>query len=189
MAALVLTSENQIQRLNHILNTVKKHQTLDLTTLKTPPNPKAWNIVEIIAHLNIAYGKYVEKINNTLVKSADIEEEPKGFKTRRWQKFVIEGQRPKNGVRKMKMKTMKRFEPLLDKTELTGEKIDEVFDAFFELHNHLKQSILKSRNKDVTKIKVTSAIGPIVKFYLPEAFEFLLCHLERHMVQIDEILA
>ncbi|AWX44424.1 hypothetical protein HME9304_01425 [Flagellimonas maritima] len=189
MAALVLTSENQIQRLNHILNTVKKHQTLDLTTLKTPPNPQAWNIVEVIAHLNIAYGKYVEKINDALAKSADIEKESEGFKARRWQKFVFEGQRPKNGVRKMKMKTMKRFEPLLDKTELTEEKIDEVFDEFFDLHNHFKQSILKSRNKDVTKIKITSAIGPIVKFYLPEAFEFLLCHLERHMVQIDEILA
>lgn len=37
--------------------------------------------------------------------------------------------------------------------------------------------------------KINSALGPIVKFYLPEAFEFLIGHDERHLVQITEIQA
>ena len=113
---------------------------------------------------------------------------PNEFKARTWQKIVIAGQRPKNGKRKWKMKTLKRFEPLLDKETLTQEKIDAVFETFFTRQTHLKEAILKSRNKDVTQVKIPSAIGPIVNFYLPECFEFLLCHLERHMLQIDEIL-
>ncbi|WP_422861790.1 DinB family protein [Flagellimonas sp. W118] len=188
MASLILTSENQIQRLNHILHKVKSLQELDASRLTTPPHSKAWNVVEVIAHLNIAYGIYIPKLDEAFTKLPDVDSGASEFKARAWQKIVIAGQRPKNGVRKWKMKTLKRFEPLLDNQSLTQEKIDAIFEVFFERHAHLKEAILKSRNKDVTQVKITSAIGPIVNFYLPECFEFLLCHLERHMVQIDEIL-
>lgn len=188
MASLLLTSENQIQRLNSILNKVKQLRQLDVLKLTSAPNPKSWNIIEVIAHLNIAYAIYIPKLDKAFTKLPSVDSESKEFKARTWQKFVIEGQRPKNGVRKMKMKTLKRFKPLLNQNELTRDKIDAIFTEFFVLHDHLKQSILKSRTKDVSKIKISSAIGSIVNFYLPEAFEFLLGHLERHMVQIDEVL-
>ncbi|MGX1927924.1 DinB family protein [Flagellimonas sp. 2504JD4-2] len=188
MASLLVTSENQIQRLNHIVNKVKELQTLDVSQLTTPPHSKSWNVVEVLEHLNIAYGIYMPKLDEAFTKLPSVDSGSSEFKARTWQKIVIAGQRPKNGVRKWKMKTLKRFEPLLDKQSLTQEKMDAVFETFFMRHAHLKEAILKSRNKDVSKTKITSAIGPIVNFYLPECFEFLLCHLERHMVQIDEIL-
>lgn len=188
MASLLLTSENQIQRLNGILSHIKKVHALGISQLIATPNSKSWNVIEVLAHLNVSYNLYVEKIDIALDKLPTTDSGSKEFKARPWQKFVIEGQRPKEGVRKWKMKTLKRFEPLLSNEDLNREKIDTIFTEFFTLHDHLKQSILKSRNKDVTKTKITSAIGPLVRFYLPEAFEFLLCHLERHMVQIDEIL-
>lgn len=188
MASLLLTSENQIQRLNQMVAKVKSLQELDTSQVQIKLRPKSWNVLEVIAHLNIAYRFYVPKLDKALENLPSQELGSMEFKARAWQRFVIEGQRPKNGVRKMKLKTLRRFRPLLNEYELTPEKIDSIFDEFFKLHGHLKQSILKSRTKDVSKIKITSAIGPIVNFYLPECFEFLLCHMERHMVQIDEIL-
>ncbi|WP_422858090.1 hypothetical protein ACOKFD_11655 [Flagellimonas sp. S174] len=188
MASLILTSENQIQRLNGILSKVESISKLDVEKLITAPRPKSWNVVEVIEHLNMAYRIYVPKIDNALSQSPDVQKETEGFKARGWQKFVIQGQLSKDGKRKMKMKTLKRFTPIFEAADLTQEKINEVFTNFFELNNHLKQAILSSRSKDVSKKKFSSAIGPIVNFYLPEAFEFLLCHMERHMVQIDEIL-
>ncbi|MEX0313894.1 MAG: hypothetical protein AB3N18_06935 [Allomuricauda sp.] len=188
MASLIVTSENQIQRLNHIVNKVKELQGLDASRLTTPPHSKSWNVVEVLEHLNIAYGIYMPRLDEAFTKMPTVDSGASEFKARAWQKFMIAGQRPKNGVRKWKMKTLKRFEPLLDKRSLTQEKIDAVFETFFTRHAHLKEAILKSRNKDVRQVKIISAIGPIVNFYLPECFEFLLCHLERHMVQIDEIL-
>ncbi|WP_190810231.1 DinB family protein [Flagellimonas sp. S3867] len=188
MASLLLSPENQIQRLNYIINKVKTLQELELSQLTTAPNLKSWNIVEVLEHLNIAYGIYMPRLDEAYTKLPAIDSGPSEFKARWWQKIVIAGQRPKNGVRKWKMKTLKRFEPLLDKQTLTPEKIDTVFETFFTCHAHLKEAILKSRNKDVTQVKIISAIGPIVNFYLPECFEFLLCHMERHMLQIDEIL-
>ncbi|MEP5912862.1 MAG: hypothetical protein ABJ277_05280, partial [Flavobacteriaceae bacterium] len=178
MARLRITSENQIQRLNQIVTQVKSFQVLNPLQLTKVPNAKSWNVVEVIAHLNISYGFYLPKFDDALQKLPTLTSHPKEFKARPWQKFVIEGQRPKNGVRKMKMKTLKRFTPLLIKAELTPEKIESIFDQFFELHEHLKQCIIASRTKDISKIKISSAIGSIVNFYLPESFEFLLCHLE-----------
>ena len=188
MASLILTPENQIQRLNGILSKVESLSKLDVEKLTTSPKPKSWNVMEVIEHLNMAYRVYVPKIDKALSQSTDVQKETEGFKARGWQKFVIQGQLSKDGKRKMKMKTLKRFTPIFAAADLTQEKIDVVFADFFELNNNLKQAILSSRSKDVSKKKFSSAIGPIVNFYLPEAFEFLLCHIERHMVQIDEIL-
>ncbi len=186
MASLILTSENQIQRLNGILTKVESLSKLDVEKLTTSPRPKSWNVVEVIEHLNMAYRIYVPKIDNALSQSPDVQKETEGFKARGWQKFVIQGQLSKDGKRKMKMKTLKRFTPIFE--NLSQEQIDAVFADFFSLHNHLKHAILSSRSKDVSKKKFSSAIGPIVNFYLPEAFEFLLSHMERHMVQIDEVV-
>ena len=188
MASLILTPENQIQRLNGILAQVEELKEFDPDRLTKAPDPKSWNVLEVLEHLSISYSLYVPKIEEALSKSPVLTEAPSGFKARRWQKIVIEGQRPKDGKRKWKIKTLKRFEPMLGESDMTPEKIESLFVRFFELHDHLKKSILESRSKDVTQITFSSAIGNIVRFYLPESFEFLICHMERHRVQIDEIL-
>ncbi|MBO0321093.1 DinB family protein [Muricauda sp. CAU 1633] len=188
MASLILTPENQIQRLNLILNKVKNLQELDQSRLTSPPNAKSWCIVEVLEHLSIAYSHYHKKFNEVFPQLSNLQKEHNAFKARMWQKLVIEMQRPKGTQRKWKMKTMKRFEPLLDPKTLDKAKIEQVFQRFFELHGHFKESILESRGKDVATVKIPSAIGPIVQFYLPESFEFLLAHMERHMVQIDTIM-
>ena len=188
MAKLILTPENQIQRLNTVFNTVENLKGLPFAKLTQRVNPKAWSILEVVLHLNIAYGHYHKKFDEILPNLPSIDDEQTKFKCRAWQKFVIEGQRPKNNIRKWKMKTLKRFEPIIDVEKLNDKGVKEVFDSFFELYGHLKKSILTSRGKNVKKVKFASAIGPMVNFYLPESFEFLLCHLERHMVQISEIL-
>ncbi len=50
------------------------------------------------------------------------------------------------------MKTLKRFEPIIDMEKLDEQGAEEVFDTFFELYAHLKKSILTSRGKDVKKV-------------------------------------
>lgn len=187
MSSLLITSENQIHRLNLIMNEIRSLQSLDLKSLTTTGSTKSWSIIEVIEHLNIAYSFYRDKINRALANSANLDGENQAFKARAWQRFVINGQKPKNGKRKWKMKTLKRFEPLLANGELTKEEVNEVFTNFEKAYGHLKESILNSRAKDVSKVKFSSAIGRIVKFHLPEAFEFLLSHAERHMVQIRKI--
>ncbi|MEM9141928.1 MAG: hypothetical protein AAGA86_03000 [Bacteroidota bacterium] len=189
MPGLQVTPENQIQRLNHIFNQVAHLQKLEPEVLYHRPRSKAWNVLEILEHLSIAYSFYREKLETTLETS------PKGvngtwvFKVRPWQHFVLEGQRPKGKKRPFKIKTLKRFVPYLQGESGSATQVQVTFNRFHDAYGHLKDQILDSRIKKVGLQKVSSAIGPIVRFYLPEAFEFLICHAERHMVQIEETLA
>lgn len=188
MAKSLYTPENQIQRLNQLLNFVEGLKDLNLTQLQKRPTEKSWNILEVLEHLNIAFSLYTKKISVALDSLKDTNGDPWEYPPGFWNRFVIEGQRPKGTKRPFKMKTLKKFEPLLPEN-LTREDVDQIFERFEASYNQLKESILASRTMVIAHRKISSAIGPIVKFHLPEAFEFLICHAERHKIQIDEILA
>ncbi|WP_350286643.1 hypothetical protein [uncultured Croceitalea sp.] len=188
MARLILTPEHQIQRLNSILNKVAPLQQRSAESLTTAP-PKSWNVLEVLAHLSIALKTYDAKIEKALDEVKDATTGSWSFKARVWPRFVIEGQRPKDKKRPFKIKTLKRFEPILPSEDFSKATVDLVFKEFLTSYGNLKSVITESRTKQMRHPTFSSAIGPIVKFYLPEAFEFLICHAERHMLQIDEILA
>ncbi|GAB5474590.1 MAG: hypothetical protein Mars2KO_26890 [Maribacter sp.] len=188
MAKLVITPENQIQRLNSILNTVENLASLPTNQLVYRPRPKSWSVIEIIEHLSVAYDIYVDKIDSALEKLPEKAGDDTSFTPNWWQRFIINGVKPKGGQRKLKIKTLKKFEPLLQLETLDEATIVPVFERFKKLQLHLKNAILVTRFKEVKAIKINSGIGPIVKFYLPESFEFLIAHMERHMLQIEEVL-
>ncbi|MFS4468965.1 DinB family protein [Maribacter sp. 2210JD10-5] len=188
MANLVITPENQIQRLNTILNTIEKLKLHSPDELLYRPNPKSWSVIEVIEHLSVAYEIYVDKIDGALKALPEKTGELTTFTSNWWQSFIISGVKPKGGKRKLKIKTLKKFEPLLVLKKLDAAAITAIFDRFEKLQLHLKNAILESRTKDVRKIRINSGIGQIVKFYLPESYEFLIAHMERHMLQITEIL-
>lgn len=188
MATLLLTPENQIQRLNQLLNAVETLKERSFPELTHRPNEKSWNILEVLEHLRIAYALYEKKIETALFQLGGDSEGSWKYRPGFWNRFIIEGQRPKDKKRPFKMKTLKRFEPQLPE-KLTQQDVEAVFEKFDKSYGELKKSVLASRTKQMNHQRISSAIGPIVKFHLPEAFEFLICHAERHKVQMDEILA
>ena len=68
MAGFILTSENQIQRLNGILGKVEKLQQLPLEKLTAClPDEKSWSVIEVHrAFEQIAYRLYIDKIDHAL---------------------------------------------------------------------------------------------------------------------------
>lgn len=184
-----VTAENQIQRTNHIIQIVENLQNLDFATLTKRPNPNHWSIIEVIGHMNSAYFLYESRIDQKLQELPSTDETVDQFKAGRKSAFFIKSITPQGTTRPMKMKTMKRFEPVFAVEELNAEKIEAIFKTFYNYKKHLKKSIQTARSKKVKHSKINSALGPIVKFYLPEAFEFLIGHDERHLVQIEEIKA
>jgi hypothetical protein len=188
MAKLLLTPENQIQRLNQLFSFVTSLEELSLAELTQRPNEKSWNVLEVVEHLSIAYSMYKTKIEKAMQQTPDAMGTVWEYRPGFWNQFVIDGQRPKGTKRSFKIKTLKKFEPLLAK-EITQEEANTVFDRFQQTHEELKGSILESRTKKMKHKRFASAIGPIISFHLPEAFEFLICHAERHKVQLEEILA
>ncbi len=189
MAQLKLSPEDQLRRLNALVNEFDNFQSLPTEVLTRRPAPGKWSTIEVAAHLNAIYDIYRDRITATLEKLPEGEWEKDHFPARWWPALFIKMMRPQGTKRNWKMKTMKRFEPGVEAESAARTDVEEVFQTFFENHEHLRQAILASRKKKVRGAKLISSIGPIVQFYLPEAVDFLLVHEERHLVQAQEVLA
>jgi len=189
MSKLKLSAEKQTQRLNQIIKRVQELQELDIQTLCVKPDSKSWSVIEVLGHMNAAYLLYENRIDECLANLPENEDQPDSFLAGRKNSFVINLiAPPQENKRSMKMKTMKRFEPEFSSNQLESKALDNVFKQFFSYQSHLKNAIKQSRSKDLKQARIISAIGPVVKFYLPEAFEFLISHEERHLVQINNVL-
>ena len=86
------------------------------------------------------------------------------------------------------MKTMSVFQPVMNVDQLKEKEVKAILDSFEARLNQINDWVLKYPEKDVSSIKFTSAIGALVKFNVAEACEFIICHNERHMQQINNTL-
>ena len=150
---------------------------IDIHTLEKRPNSKAWNTLECLDHMAKSmsvYGNQLKQLNlngNSEVKISI------GLKGR----FFAEGMRPKGEKISYKMKTMKNLEPQEGEVSLNIQSfIDElsVFDQFID------QNI----NSNWNGVKITSAVGPLVKFNIAESINFLLAHNSRHILQAKKAM-
>lgn len=82
------------------------------------------------------------------------------------------------------MKTAKKFEPIN-----VGEDMSLVINELVQNLEELKTWINQYRTSEISLKKFNSAIGPVVRFNVPEACEFILCHDERHFHQMRNIKA
>jgi len=181
-----ISYENQIGRLNRLISEMNNIAQLPEEQLRRRPAKGAWSILEVVEHMNKAYDPhYRNHLEKALHQALEQEAAPTEFRGGRIARFFYNGIRPQDGRRKMKMKTLKKFQPeTVD--QLTAKT---VFTVFFELQDHLKAQIIKARNSNISGKKIPSAIGSLIQFTIPECFEFVISHEERHLLQCAEILA
>ncbi len=182
----IISAQDQVQRLNRILQQVKELERLDLESLSQKPAEDRWSILEILGHMNAAYKIYEPRIDQLLAKLPDQSEAVDNFKTGRKTAFFVKAITPQGDTRPMPMKTMKVFHPGFDNDKVEYEIKDAEFHTFYTYMDHLKNAIQKARTKATKKGKLNSALGRIVRFHLPEAFEFNIGHMERHLIQIKQ---
>lgn len=187
--AYLIIAEEQIKRINELIKKIERIKDLPLDILQAKPTPKAWSVLEIIDHLNVSYTLYLDRINSLLPQLPDRSEATSEFQAGWINRQVINSLKPKGKKRKFKMKTMARFNPTNAQSDHSEAAANAIFADFYLKYDHLKSAIKTCRYKDCNSKKIESAIGPVVRFYLPEAFEFLLVHSERHWLQIEETLA
>lgn len=128
-------AEDQIQRTNHIIQTLENLQKLDFATLTKRPHPNQWSIIEVIGHMNSAYDLYESRLDQKLQELPASNETDGPFKVGRKTAFFIKSITPKGTKRPMKMKTMKIFEPVFVLEELNAEKIEGVLILSLPIKN------------------------------------------------------
>lgn len=148
--------------------------------LNAKASPEEWSVLECVDHMNKATELYLDQIEPKLEKLKPAKKE--AFK-KTWlaNKFTKMLAPTEDGEIKSKMKTMKVFTPV-------GEIENSVIARFVENTERVEKIVQRAQNKNLRSFKVTTALGPVLKFYVGDALDFILAHNERHVVQIGNIL-
>ncbi len=159
---------------------------LESEDLQYKPDPKSWNITEVFEHLNLVNGYYLKVLGREWDKAETTENE--SFKISWMGKKMVKSMEPKNGKRPMKMKTFKKTDPLELQETRGSQLIDHiVFQDFMENLKQFKKLIAAIGEKDLQSVKVKSLI-PILKLKGGDAMAFIIAHMERHLLQAENLL-
>ncbi|MEO9531620.1 MAG: hypothetical protein ABJG68_12645 [Crocinitomicaceae bacterium] len=179
-----IQSEKQIQRINELINALGELKTIPEDNFIKAPTEKSWSGQEVIKHMSIAHKAYQSKIENAL-KIDDKVSEVGELECSIIPSFLIKRFPPIEGKVKFKMKTTKQFKPVaIDSSESVSDSIIELENCLLEL----KAWVIHFRTNKVSLLKFNSAVGALVRFNIPEACEFILCHNERHFLQLKNTL-
>ena len=167
--------ENIIQDTKNLIDGLTKQQ------LNMPEAPDKWNILQCLKHMSIAANIYVVNIEKVLDKSSpdpNADFFKSGWKGDLFSKMISPNA---EGEIKRPMQTFRSMNPIqiLD--------ADKTLNEFIEVHSKIVELIRLSENYDITKLKVQTALGPLVKLRLGDAYRFLLGHAQRHFQQLKRI--
>lgn len=186
--SIYIKPEFQIQRINHLENRLNSWDSLSPDEWRHRPDSKSWSAIEVVQHMFLAHKVYRDKIEGALAKEASTEVLSE-YKAAAIPGFLIKRFPPNEGRIRFKMKTMKQFKPVLAIEQLNAQDIQNILSDMSDALTELKTWAERYRTQSISMKKFNSAIGATVRFNVPEACEFVLCHNERHFLQIDRALA
>lgn len=139
----------------------------------------SWSVLECLEHLNRYAAFYNQEIEKRLSKAKPATSSE--FKSGYWgNKFAVD-MLPKEGMKKIK--TFQSKNPI--HSNLVAS---EVLMSFLQHQETMMTLLEKAKAYDLNRIK-TSITLPILKFKLGDTFRFVIHHNERHIVQVQAILA
>ncbi|RAW03358.1 DinB family protein [Pseudochryseolinea flava] len=148
----------------------------DETLLNWKQSAERWSILECIEHLNRYCRYYNVAINNVLTRSND--GQPVNKSSWLGKKF-ISMMHPSN--RKMQ-KTMKHLNPVHSKLSIA------TLHEFLAHQDKLLHMLDASASKSIGKQNISVEFLRILTIPFFDAFEFLVVHQQRHILQIRDIL-
>ncbi len=157
---------------------------LPVERLHQRPSPGGWSVMEVLRHMVLSSGIYHHRLQRIY---AD-ENNGLRFRTRyqpgRLGDYAAKAMQPKtDGTIGWRMKTLGMFEPRDVAT--TGW---QALDDFEALIHGLLGLLERARTRGLEGEKVTSSLGPILRFKAGDAFRFPIAHQKRHLLQIERTL-
>lgn len=149
------------------------------------PSPDQWNVLEVFEHMNLSSGIYVRGLQRVFDEQASSLKANSVFTPGLLGDYFTKGMRPKpDGSISNRMKTFRKFDP----PRVHGASAASI-TTFIAMCEQQLNLLERARSTDLDRMKVTSSLGPIVRFKAGDAFRFPIAHQERHMLQIERLLA
>lgn len=155
---------------------------LPLGDLEQRPGPRAWSALEIAEHLNILSGHYVSRLSRAY-SGAKVTSSGT-FIPGHWGEKLTTAMRPlEDGTIPGPMRTLWFFEPKAARAKGMQSLLD--LQALLD-----EQAVLleKAMVQGMEGPRITSTLGPVLRFKIGDAFRFMIAHQQRHFLQIERAL-
>ncbi|NQZ74892.1 MAG: DinB family protein [Ekhidna sp.] len=152
------------------------------SVLNWKENSKKWSVLEVLDHLTKVYELYEPNFKSVIEQSPESNGESSPMQRTLLGRLSIYSQKPKGQKVRFKMNTFSFFQPE------NHDKLEDAIQTYLDKKEYFNELIKSARKKNLAGRKIPTALGEKVKFYIPECFQFLLAHEDRHLVQIQNIL-
>lgn len=158
---------------------------LPLEVLHQRPTPERWSVMEVIDHMNLSSGHYVNILQTLYADENNRLRFRTSFIPGRWGDYFAKAMEPRpNGEISWRMRTMSRFTPTPNRVTLW-----QALDTFEAMCQSFIGLLERARTRGLEGEKVTSTLGPVLRLKVGDAFRFPIAHQTRHWLQIDNTLA
>lgn len=148
------------------------------------PAPGAWNTLEVFEHLNLSSGIYARGLEAVFLRKAHRYHADPEFRPGFLGNWFTTGLRPGNDGRiRWKMRTFKLFDPA--RQQGTSQ---ESITRFIGLCDRFLALLDRARDTNLGRMRVTSSLGPLIRFKAGDALRFPIAHQQRHFLQIERAL-
>ncbi len=172
------TLRAQIERLGHL-------RSVDEQFLVTRPSADRWSVIEVAEHINITSGHYFDRLKKAYADPRSGLKMKPFYKPGYFGEMSVKAMQPQSdGKINWKMKTLGMFEPR--KAPSKGVKALDELDRL--LHGMI-DLLEVARKRGIEGVKITSTLGPVLRFKAGDAFRFPIAHQERHFLQMERTLA
>jgi hypothetical protein len=144
------------------------------------PEAGKWSVAQVVEHLN-SYGRYYLPLLQQALEKAR-PSTSSAYKPGWLGEYFTNMMLPKDGAVQNRMKAFKNHRPSPD---IDSKK---VLDEFLQQEQLLLQLLAKSRNADISRIRIPVSIAPVIKIKAGDTLRFIIAHHQRHFVQIENTL-
>lgn len=148
------------------------------------PDAKRWSAMEVLQHMNLSSGHYHRHLERLYANENNGLRFRTTYTPGRMGDYSTKAMEPKaDGRISWSMRTMGMFEPR--GVAITGWQALDDFEAMCHGFIGLLE---RARTRGLEGEKVTSTLGPILRFKAGDAFRFPIAHQRRHWLQIARTL-
>ncbi len=153
----------------------------DLTDhqLNWKPAPEKWSISQNLEHLNITTTLYLDEIREAIKAGKNKDVAGRDFQYSWLGKWFVQLMKPQSRFRFKAFKVIKPGEEAKGKQSL---------EEFLSLQDEIYNFLIEAYNVDIKAMRVQSPVFPMLKLRLGEAFEAVINHEQRHLMQANGVI-
>ncbi len=170
---------------NRVANAKKEAQLFEnenIAMLNWKPSKSSWSILECLEHLNMYGDFYLKEIEEKMLNGND-SKPVEIFKSGVFGNYFAKSLAPKDGAIKNKMKSPKDKVPDLSKLD------KKTVQRFIQQQDRMLSLLDQAKKVNLMKIKTNLSISTLIKTRLGDTFRFAIYHIERHMIQANNVAA